>query len=106
MGASIPLRATSNYLQRAAYLQMPTKVPNSAHAQFIWRAAAAPREETRARSSTRGRQLMGLPSGDTVDDHRDRAIPKFCIYSEAGLTAGCAQIPARHQLFRSAEKID
>jgi integrase len=64
-------------------------VPNPAHAQFLGRNAADPREDTRALSTTRARQLMGLPSGDSVYDHRDRAILKFYIYSGARLAAGC-----------------
>ena len=56
--------------------------PNPAHAQFLGRDAADPREETRALSATRARQLMGLPSGDTVFDYRDRAILKFYLYRE------------------------
>jgi hypothetical protein len=32
---------------------------------------------------------MGLPTGDTVFDFRDRAILKFYLYSGARLAAGC-----------------
>jgi integrase len=77
------------YLQAAAELRLPITVPNPAHAQFIGRDAADPREETRALSATRARQLMGLPSGDSVHDYRDRAILKFYLYSGARLAAGC-----------------
>ena len=48
--------------------------PNPAHAQFIPRGSSDPRDETKALSATRARQLMGLPAGDTVLDYRDRAI--------------------------------
>jgi integrase len=64
-------------------------VPNPAHAQFLGRDAADPREETRALSATRARQLMGLPAGDTVFHARDRAILKFYLYSGARTAAGC-----------------
>ena len=78
------------YLQAAAAeLRLPITVPNPAHAQFLGRDAADPREETRALSATRARQLMGLPAGDTVFDSRDRAILKFYLYSGARLAAGC-----------------
>ena len=78
------------YLQAAAAeLRLPITVPNPAHAQFLGRDAADPREETRALSATRARQLMGLPAGDTIFDYRDRAILKFYVYSGARLAAGC-----------------
>jgi site-specific recombinase XerD len=78
------------YLQAAAAeLRLPITVPNPAHAQFLGREAADPREETRALSATRARQLMGLPAGDTIFDYRDRAILKFYLYSGARLAAGC-----------------
>jgi integrase/recombinase XerD len=78
------------YLQAAAAeLRLPITVPNPAHAQFLGREAADPREETRALSATRARQLMGLPAGDTIFHARDRAILKFYLYSGARLAAGC-----------------
>lgn len=78
------------YLQAAAAeLRLPITVANPAHAQFLGRDSADPREETRALSATRARQLMGLPAGDTVFDYRDRAILKFYLYSGARLAAGC-----------------
>jgi site-specific recombinase XerD len=78
------------YLQAAAAeLRLPIIVPNPAHAQFLGRDAADPHDETRALSATRARQLMGLPSGDTILDARDRAILKFYLYSGARLAAGC-----------------
>ena len=40
-------------------------------------------------SATRARQLMGLPSGDSVLDFRDRAIIKFFLYSGARIGTGC-----------------
>jgi site-specific recombinase XerD len=87
------------YLQAAAAeLRLPITVPNPAHAQFLGRDAADPREETRALSATRARQLMGLPAGDTVFHARDRAILKFYLYSGARLAAGCRlQIEDFHQ---------
>ena len=78
------------YLQAAAAeLRLPITVPNPAHAQFLGRDAADPREETRALSATRARQLMGLPSGDSGFHARDRAILKFYLYTGARLAAGC-----------------
>jgi site-specific recombinase XerD len=87
------------YLQAAATeLRLPITVANPAHAQFLGRSAADPLEETRALSATRARQLMGLPSGDTVLDYRDRAILKFYVYSGARLAAGCRlQVEDFHQ---------
>src|SRR5262249_293952 len=78
------------YLQAAAAeLRLPITVPNPAHAQFLGRDAADPREETRALSATRARQLMGLPAGDTVFDARDPATLRFYLYSWPRLAAGC-----------------
>src|SRR6266511_1270030 len=65
----------------AAELRLPITVPNPAHAQFISRESTDAREETKALSATRARQLMGLPTGDSVLDFRDRAILKFFLYS-------------------------
>jgi site-specific recombinase XerD len=73
----------------AAELRLPITVPNPAHAQFISRESTDPREETRALSATRARQLMGLPAGDTLLEYRDRAILKFFLYSGARLSAVC-----------------
>jgi site-specific recombinase XerD len=73
----------------AAELRLPITVPNLAHAQFIARESTDPRDERKALSATRARQLMGLPSGDTVLDARDRAILKFFLYSGARLGTGC-----------------
>jgi site-specific recombinase XerD len=78
------------YLQGAASeLRLPITIPNPAHAQFIARGASDPREERRALSATRARQLMGLPAGDSVLDYRDRAILKFFLYSGARIGTGC-----------------
>lgn len=73
----------------AAELRLPITVPNPAHAQFIARETTDPREERKALSATRARQLMGMPAGDTVIDARDRAILKFFLYSGARLGTGC-----------------
>jgi site-specific recombinase XerD len=73
----------------AAELRLPITVPNPAHAQFIARESTDPREETKALSATRARQLMGMPAGDTVLDSRDRAILKFFLYSGARLSTAC-----------------
>ena len=78
------------YLQGvASEFRLPITVPNPAHAQFIPRGSSDPRDETKALSATRARQLMGLPSGDTVFDYRDRAILKFFLYSGAGIGTAC-----------------
>src|SRR5436309_10247894 len=73
----------------AAEMRLPITVPNPAHAQFIARQSTDPRDETRALSATRARQLMGMPAGDTVLDYRDRAILKFFLYSGARLATAC-----------------
>src|ERR1039458_10312341 len=73
----------------AAELRLPITVPNPAHAQFISRESTDARDETRALSATRARQLMGLPAGDGLLDYRDRAILKFFLYSGARLSTAC-----------------
>jgi site-specific recombinase XerD len=73
----------------AAELRLPVIVPNPAHSQFIPRSGSDPVEETQALSTTRARQLLGMPSGDTLLDYRDRAILKFYLYSGARLATGC-----------------
>jgi integrase/recombinase XerC len=78
------------YLAAAsAELRLPIIVANPAHAQFISRESTDPREETRALSAARGRQLVGLPAGNSVLDYRDRAILKFFLYSGARLSTAC-----------------
>jgi len=64
-------------------------VPNPAHAQFIARESTDAREETKALSIVRARQLMNMPSGESVCDYRDRAILKLFIYSGIRLGTGC-----------------
>jgi len=73
----------------AAELRLPITVPNPAHAQFISRESTDPREETKALSASRARQLMGLPAGDSLLDFRDRAILKLYLYSGIRLSTGC-----------------
>jgi site-specific recombinase XerD len=78
------------YLQgAAAELRLPITVPNPAHAQFIVRESPDAREETKALSLVRARQLMNLPSGESVMDYRDRAILKLFLYSGIRLATGC-----------------
>ena len=78
------------YLHGAAgELRLPITVPNPAHAQFISRESADPRKETKALSLLRARQLMNLPSGESVLDYRDRAILKLFIYSGIRLGTAC-----------------
>jgi site-specific recombinase XerD len=82
----------------AAELRLPITVANPAHAQFISRESTDPRDETRALSATRARQLMGLPAGDSLLDYRDRAILRFFLYSGARLSTACRlKVSAFHQ---------
>lgn len=74
----------------AAELRLPVTMSNPAHAQFIARESTDAREETRALTATRARQLMGLPAGDGVLAYRDRAIMKLYLYSGIRLSTGCA----------------
>jgi site-specific recombinase XerD len=73
----------------AAELRLPIIVPNPAHSQFIPRATSDPVTETKALTVARARQLIAMPSGDSLMDYRDRAILRFYIYSGARLAAGC-----------------
>lgn len=73
----------------AAELRLPITVPNPAHSQFIARESSDPREETRALSASRARQLMNMPAGEGVIDYRDRAILKLYLYSGIRLSTGC-----------------
>jgi site-specific recombinase XerD len=78
------------YLQGvASEFRLPITVPNPAHAQFIPRGSSDPRDETKALSATRARQLMGMPAGDSVLDYRDRAIIKVFLYSGIRIGTGC-----------------
>lgn len=52
-------------------------MPNPAHAQFISRESPDARDETKALSLVRARQLMNLPSGESILHYRDRAILKI-----------------------------
>ncbi|HZS45956.1 MAG TPA: tyrosine-type recombinase/integrase [Blastocatellia bacterium] len=73
----------------ASELRLPITVPNPAHAQFIARDSTDPRDETKALSASRARQLMQLPDGEEVIDYRDRAILKVFLYSGIRLSTGC-----------------
>lgn len=73
----------------AAELRLPITVSNPAHAQFIGRESSDARDETRALTATRARQLMALPSGDDILSYRDRAILKLYLYSGIRLSTGC-----------------
>lgn len=73
----------------AAELRLPITVPNPAHSQFIARESSDPRDETRALSASRARQLMNMPTGEGVIDYRDRAILKLYLYSGIRLSTGC-----------------
>lgn len=73
----------------AAELRLPITVPNPAHAQFISRSSTDARDETKALSAPRARQLLSLPSGDSVLAYRDRAILATYLYTGIRLAAGC-----------------
>jgi integrase/recombinase XerC len=73
----------------AAEIRLPITVPNPAHAQFISRESTDPREETRALSAVRARQLIGLPDGESVVDYRDQAILKTFLWSGIRLGTAC-----------------
>lgn len=70
-------------------MRLPITVPNPAHAQFISRESTDAREETRALSATRARQLIGLSDGESVIDYRDRAILKTFLWSGIRLGTAC-----------------
>jgi integrase/recombinase XerD len=70
-------------------LRLPIIVPNPAHAQFIRRGSTDPREETRALSATRARQLLAMSAGESLVDYRDRAVLKLYLYSGIRLATGC-----------------
>jgi site-specific recombinase XerD len=73
----------------AAELRLPITIPNPAHAQFISRESTDPREETKALSAARARQLLGMPNGESLIDYRDRAILSLYLYSGIRLATGC-----------------
>jgi site-specific recombinase XerD len=73
----------------AAELRLPIIVPNPAHSQFIPRAGGDPVDETQALTLARAKQLIVLPSGDSLLHHRDRAILRFYLFSGARLATGC-----------------
>ena len=73
----------------AVELRLPITVPNPAHAQFIAREASDAVVETRALSETRARQVISMPTGDSLIELRDRAILKFYLYTGASIETGC-----------------
>src|SRR6202008_1978383 len=73
----------------AAEIRLPITVPNPAHAQFISRESTDARDETRALSATRARQLIGLPNGESLVEYRDRAILKTFLWSGIRLGTAC-----------------
>lgn len=73
----------------AAEKRLPIMVGNPAHAQFIGRGSTDPRDETKAMTAGRARQLMNMAQGDSVLAARDRAILKFFLYTGARLGTGC-----------------
>jgi integrase/recombinase XerC len=83
------ISSLSSFFKYPAELRLPITVPNPAHAQFIARESPDARDETKALSLVRARQLMNLPSGESMLDYRDRAILKLYIYSGIRLATGC-----------------
>src|ERR1051326_4083419 len=77
------------YLAAAAEMRLPITVPNPAHSQFIARESSDAKDETKALSASRARQLMNMPSGDSLVEYRDRAILKLYLYSGIRLSTGC-----------------
>jgi len=73
----------------AAELRLPITVPNPAHAQFVSRQSSDPKDETKALTSTRARQLMGMPASEDIVDYRDRAIIRLYLYTGIRLSTGC-----------------
>ena len=73
----------------ATEARLPINVPNPAHSQFIGREAQEAVNPTEALSANRARQLMALPSGESLIDYRDRAILKFYLYTGIRLATGC-----------------
>lgn len=73
----------------AAELRLPITVPNPAHAQFVTRQSSDPRDETKALTGTRARQLMGMPASEDLVDYRDRAIIRLYLYTGIRLSTGC-----------------
>src|SRR5258708_7595822 len=73
----------------ASELRLPITVPNPAHAQFIARESTDPRDETKALSASRARQLVQLPAGEEIIHYRDRAILKVFLYTAIRLSTGC-----------------
>jgi site-specific recombinase XerD len=73
----------------AAELRLPIVVPNPAHAQFIARETADPRDETKALTLARARQLLAMPSGESLIDYRDRAILRTYLYTGVRISTGC-----------------
>ena len=76
--------------EAAADAKLPIVVPNPAHSQFIGRESQEPVEPTRALTAVRARQLMSLPTENSILGYRDRAaILKFFLYTGARLSTGC-----------------
>jgi site-specific recombinase XerD len=94
----------------ASELRLPIVVPNPAHAQFVAREVSDPREETKALTVTKARQLMNLPAGESVLEYRDRAILKLYLYSGIRLATGwrlkASDFNSEEQTVRLHEKGD
>jgi site-specific recombinase XerD len=65
----------------AAELRLPIQIANPADKEFIARDNADPVQERRHFPAFKARQLFSLPAGESVLDHRDRAILKCLLYS-------------------------
>lgn len=73
----------------AAEMRLPIVIGNPAHSQFVARENSDPKEETKALTGTKARQLMNYPSGVSLIEYRDRAILKLYLYSGIRLATGC-----------------
>jgi site-specific recombinase XerD len=94
----------------AAEMRLPIVIGNPAHSQFIARENSDPKEETKALTGTKARQLMHFPSGESVIEYRDRAILKLYLYSGIRLATGCrlkvSDFNSEEQTVRLHEKGD
>lgn len=75
--------------EQAAEFRIPIIVPNPAHKNHVKRFEADPVRPTEALTPGRIRELKAMAAGDSVLEHRDRAIIRFYLYSAARIRTGC-----------------
>jgi site-specific recombinase XerD len=63
----------------ASEARLPVAIPNPAHSQFIRRLSSTPVQETKNLTLARARQLVALPSSESVIHYRDRAVLKVLL---------------------------